>query len=372
MKRAQITIKLVAILIGLFIAPCLAQKINTQKLIPYEQNDKWGFINSKGEIVIKPQFDEVNPFSEGLARVEINLKNGFIDTSGKFVIEPQYYIAFSFSEGVAAVSIEPPGTWGYIDHKGNFVIPPKFQWAGNFSEGIAEVLIVPDPAAPNIDKSSYIDKTGNLIIKDSYDWAELFSDGFALIAEDKPNSSAYFNRKAFIDRNGNRVTEFFQNAESFSEGLAAVEVNSLWGFIDTTGAIVIPPIYDFVLRPFTEGFAAVNCENDKSAFIDKTGKKITECMFEEAWAFSEGLASVQTADKKFGFINTKGKFVIKPQFDYADSFLNGLAKVRIVKNDWIYEGYINRQGAYVVKPMKKKLDFGRKSGLNPGTKHANC
>lgn len=353
MKQWRILVEFGTVLIVLFVAPCFAQKANT-KLIPFEKNEKWGFINPKGEIVIKPQFDEVSPFSEGLARVEVDLKHGFIDTTGKFIIEPQYYIARSFAEGLAAVSIESPGTWGYIDHKGKFVIPAKLKWAGDFCEGIAEVLAIADPAVPNILKSGYIDKSGDLIVEAKYGWAEPFSDGLALIADNKPDSNEYFNRKAFIDKNGDRVTDFFADAESFSEGLAAVKFDSFWGFIDKKGTIVIPPTYDFVLRPFTEGYAAVNCLNDKAAIINKTGKAITECIFEEVWGFSEGLASVQASDKKYGFINTKGKFVIKPQFDFADSFLYGLAKVRVVKEGWIYEGYINRLGSYILKPTKKK------------------
>ena len=32
-------------------------------------NGLWGYINQDGKFVIKPQFDEAGPFSEGLARV---------------------------------------------------------------------------------------------------------------------------------------------------------------------------------------------------------------------------------------------------------------------------------------------------------------
>ena len=41
---------------------------------------KWGFIDTKGQYVINPQFDGAGLFSEGLARVRIDSKGGFIDT----------------------------------------------------------------------------------------------------------------------------------------------------------------------------------------------------------------------------------------------------------------------------------------------------
>lgn len=328
--------------------------VGAQQLIPYEREGKWGFINPKGQIVITPRFDEVEAFSEGLALVSIVGDKGFIDEAGSVVIEPQFRCAFGFSEGLAPVARDCGENWEYIDKRGKTMIPAKFRWAGQFSEERAEVLLIADPEIPNILKSGYIDKSGNVVIEPKYGWSEPFSDGLALIADSKPDSNEYFNSKAFIDRNGNQVTKFFQNAESFSEGLAGVEINSLWGFINRDGVVVIKPEYDFVLREFENGFAAVQCRNDRIAFIDKKGRKITPCRFLEAWPFSEGLAGVQSENKRFGFINTKGRFVVSPRFNYVDSFLYGLAKVRIVKSGWIHEGYIDRQGRYTIRPEKKR------------------
>ncbi|MBD2085891.1 S-layer homology domain-containing protein [Trichocoleus sp. ST-U3] len=54
-------------------------------------------------VVIQPQFDEAEAFSEGLARVKIADKWGYIDKTGKLVISPQFDEADAFSEGVALV-----------------------------------------------------------------------------------------------------------------------------------------------------------------------------------------------------------------------------------------------------------------------------
>ena len=57
-------------------------------------NQKIGFIDKDGKIIINPQFDEVAIinkdnlvcFSDGLANVKIGDKYGYIDTEGKYVI----------------------------------------------------------------------------------------------------------------------------------------------------------------------------------------------------------------------------------------------------------------------------------------------
>ncbi|ECC1273812.1 WG repeat-containing protein, partial [Campylobacter coli] len=53
-------------------------------------NGRWGFIDRSGKFVIKPKFDSIWDFSEGLAKVKLNGKYGFIDKSGKIVIEPKF------------------------------------------------------------------------------------------------------------------------------------------------------------------------------------------------------------------------------------------------------------------------------------------
>ena len=52
-------------------------------------------------IIIKPQFDEADSFSEGLAAVRVGAKYGYIDKQGKIVIKPQLDCAGPFSEGLA-------------------------------------------------------------------------------------------------------------------------------------------------------------------------------------------------------------------------------------------------------------------------------
>ena len=67
-------------------------------------------------------------------------------------------------------------------------------------------------------------------------------------------------------------TTVLQIAESISEGLARVEMNGKWGYIDREGNVVIPFKYDGA-EDFSEGLAEVLLKN-KYSFIDKKGKEI--------------------------------------------------------------------------------------------------
>jgi hypothetical protein len=51
------------------------------------KQEKWGFINAKGEIIIPAQYDEAYMFQNGMAGVWKDGKAFYIDSKGKFVKE---------------------------------------------------------------------------------------------------------------------------------------------------------------------------------------------------------------------------------------------------------------------------------------------
>ncbi|APA52029.1 hypothetical protein BLD35_02145 [Campylobacter coli] len=64
---------------------------------------------------------------------------------------------------------------------------------------------------------------------------------------------------------------------------------------------------------FSEGLAKVEL-NRKYGFMDKNGKIVIEPKFDGVGNFSEGLAAVGL-NGKWGFIDKNGEFAIKPKFD---------------------------------------------------------
>lgn len=114
-----------------------------------------------------------------------------------------------------------------------------------------------------------------------------------------------------------------------------------YGFIDRKGKIVIDCIYDDA-ENFTEGLASVK-KDGKYGFIDPKGNVIIDFIYDKAAYFSDGLARVKK-DNKYGFIDRKGNLVIDYIYDFAQGFSEGLASVE--KNGkW---GFIDRKGNVII------------------------
>jgi serine/threonine protein kinase len=275
-------------------------------------NGRMGYINTKGNFVIQPEFDGASYFSDGLALAWIYGKNrGYIDKTGHFVIPPQFgrNTVHDFSEGLARLCVVR--TCGYIDKTGHLAIARKFPNAQDFSEGLASVK--------TDDKWGYINKSGKIVISPQFDEANSFSQALAAVK--------IGDRWGYIDKNGKLlIPPQFEKASKFSQELAAVKINDRWGFINQSGHVVIQPQFDEV-SDFSEELAAVKTD-DKWGFIGKSGNFIIQSQFDEAKNFSEGLAQVHT-NGKWGYINTVGNIIIQPQFEKCGKFSEGLAWVSI-------------------------------------------
>jgi hypothetical protein len=201
---------------------CLANGQSTSRtpqLRPIQQDGKWGYIDSAGKIVVKPQFSWAEEFSEGLAAFESeNGKHGYIDQTGKVVIEPKFDNWTEFSEGLAAVSVD--FEWGYIDKTGKWAITPQFAVGRPFSDGLALVAVALNGKVsfpPGPEKHVFINKTGKVVIDPKDDILNgTFSEGVGTVQF----ITNHGVNAVLIDRTGKVIVSVQEiETDGFSEGL---------------------------------------------------------------------------------------------------------------------------------------------------------
>lgn len=189
------------------------------------------------------------------------------------------------------------------------------------------------------------DKIETKSFSSKYDKVREFSEGLAVVELD--------GLYGVIDKNGKEIVPaLYQEIKDFSEGLAVVKLNDKYGFINREGKLVIPLKYNSA-ESFSKGKTLVRYAN-KNMYISVAGKE-----YEQIGDFLEGLAVVKS-NGKYGFIDKTGKEVISLKYDEVENFREGLAKVVLNKKI----GYISKIERIVI-PIKYDYAY-REEGIIRG------
>ena len=247
-------------------------------------DDTCGFKDHTGRVITHAIYDHCGEFHDGMAYVTHGYDTvGYVDVQGKVatpVIHPIFFDFVpeirNFSEGLVAVYKD--NKWGYINKQGKLVIPYLYNHAGDFSSGLATVLKDREFGA--------VDHNGDTVIDFRYVHLDNFKEGLAAFRLTDDSQIGYINTKGKT-----AIAPTWDAALSFSEGLAAVGMGNdndfKWGFIDSTGKVVIEPQYDEVQPDvgdvflytdngyFNNGLATVYLEGNKvtELIIDKEGNE---------------------------------------------------------------------------------------------------
>ncbi len=184
------------------------------------------------------------------------------------------------------------------------------------------------------DLFGFVDTAAKTIITPAFDAASPFYEGLSVVSK---NDSVFFINK----ENVNAFDQFFADAYSFNNGIAAVKHGNKWCFINRQGQI-ISPIYDEI-NEISDNFYTVKL-NGKFGALNNFGQVIIESKFEELGDFKNGFAYYRTENKS-GFVSKDG-YVYKPEFDWLSDF--GTDNIAVVKIGNSY-GLINATGKLILE-----------------------
>jgi hypothetical protein len=308
-------------------------------IYPFIENGKIGFKNEQDSVLIKAIYDFYEPFREqfkwtviGIGdyeRLNYNATNrqvkftgkfGFIGSSGEEIFSPQFDMVLMVYENNAVVgrglghlryddwpedkNISFKGKMGVIDRDGDLVVPFNFN----------EIKIVRD--------------------HDKAYWLALDDQGRSFLYSDSLSLTIPHNITSISD---------------FSEGLARIQIDEKFGFIDTTGQVTIQPVYDRI-KDFSGSKAFVRLD-DHYFWINTSGSEINDnisIVFDEVDEFSEGYARVKVFDE-YGYIRPDSSFFINPRFSEASPFFNQIASVSSIDSF----GYVYTNGREDITELYK-------------------
>ncbi|MBR4539105.1 MAG: WG repeat-containing protein [Clostridia bacterium] len=291
------------------------------RLIPVMDYGGAGYADrSTGEMVIPCQYFDSDPgnFHEGVASVAYMDKDWYphdfflIDENGAEIPLPEgvhSLYASSASEGRIAVENDQELT-GYADLQGNMVIPPQFLWALEFEDGLALVKFQEGDWG-------FIDREGNTVSRgyqNDGDWGPDYANG-AFVLETASDACTVYTvtgEKLFTFTG---KTEIFDVRPPMKNGLCwffeyEIGGDYLWGLVNLRGEIVSEAqweLTDFEPRDFPEGLQLV-MKDGKWGYIDETGAIALPLIYDRAYSFENGLAWVKIGNR-CGYIDHEGREV---------------------------------------------------------------
>jgi len=287
---------------------------------------KYGFLNTKGAEVVPFVFDWGTDFEYGYSIVKQRDHCVVIDMEGRLVLALDAIITQESRLTIAQVLSELYHEARYFSQIINLEECDKeliFKWK-NFS----------------IDHSKRKEKINDI----TSCWLEKDpiyapNDSLRLVERDNRNSPTTYG---YCDkRNEMKIPYIYEYGEPFISGIARVVLNGKCGIINKLNEIVVSFEYEiigsFIDVAANKKIARIS-KSGSWGYINTTGKVIVEPKYDYCVDFSEGLACV-VKNSRFGFVNEYGREVIPLIFDYVfdePKFENGITPVSLKgKMFWI-------------------------------------
>jgi hypothetical protein len=303
----------------------------------------YGYINHTGKLVIPAKYTDAGEFKDGVAPVEINHTGALINRAGKVIIwsksteAPKRFgnVYQIHTSGFRSGLVDKTGAWilpanyekiepftdinndelqiplasrstekrpdyqyfkiwqngkcGVVNNLGKVVLDAKYDDVASFNKG---------KAAVKFDGGLYgfVDGNNKVVIEPKYDFVTVYDD---VIAAKKDKSWS------LMDSNGKVLNTSIEGVIAndsdpwLSEGFGPIIVGKQCGFVNTKGAIVLKPQYDFVFG-YSDGYAAA-LRNGVWSFLDKNGVASKQS-FSEASSFRNKVANVNIAGPLYKFV----------------------------------------------------------------------
>lgn len=222
---------------------------NGKALVQIKENE-FALINHNGEIIQTYPFAFMMGYSEGIIpfKKTFNDKWGYVDENGRILLEPQYESAQPFQSNRAIVNMNEgiENQYGLIDKHGNFLIPPKYNDIRQLGAQRVAVGIAINPNEPYVgSRYAIADTNGQLLSEFVYDYVGDYKDGLSFASTNQ--------RTFFIDRSGKAVESYpvFSGVGTLileGEELIQANLDHRLAYYDTSGKKVYKPNTSFPLN----------------------------------------------------------------------------------------------------------------------------
>lgn len=254
-------------------------------------DEKWGTITVQGKRKVKTEYEKLGFFANELLAVcdakgawyFMNENNEYVYNISKSVGGKVTDVGL-YNEELVSICVDGQYTYYNLNFEKKL---DSYEYAGTFNGGVA--------AVKKDGKWLLINSAGESITKKTYE--DIIIDERGICCTKGRIFVKSGEEYIMVDKTGKRIgNESFESAKLFSsEDYAAIMRGDLWGFVDISGKTIIEPKYQDA-KSFSMGLAAV-CDDNLWGYINVDDEEIINLQFKDALTFSSnGTAFVKDSN----------------------------------------------------------------------------
>ncbi len=285
------------------------------------ENNKWGVMDNKGNVIIQPTYDEMitipsNQKAIFICTYDVNEESGTYKTK---VVNEKNEQLFSEYEVVEALDnyddksniwyednvlkVRKDNKYGLINFKGEIILDTAYDEIDSL-KGIKNSLIIKKDGNVGV-CNNYGNIIADTIYKDVKALGDSYENGYIIITADNKygvigidknivieptyeginyiGSNEFYSVKIsgksylFDKVNKNTLPTGYDSIENISGENVIVKVKDAYGIVDKGGAQKVPANYEYLEYAFSNYYIAKS--NNKYGVIDNNGLQVIECKY---------------------------------------------------------------------------------------------
>ena len=346
-----------------------------QDVLKFMQAGKWGIINFKGKVLVKPEYDSINAVKgiKNAYLVQKENKFGIVNNEGNTILEPIYTEITNLGKDnkTGYIVKDDTGLYGIIDYSKKKVLENKYQKIektyGNdlyvvtqdgvkkvinkegqdiLKEGfddIASILKTKDQGVIFIKNQKYgvMTLTGEIKIQPEYDKLQEAKSGVFIATKNGKTGIIGIDKNEKIPFQYNSITysepadiyiaeDANYNSNIMNTNFEVKQTGMLIELNEDKGYIKLRQNDEYKYYKFEEknvkdilsqNTLFLSKKDGKYGFVDKNGNVVVDYIYDDATEQNAyGYVGVKK-DGKWGSIDNKGQVIIEPTYNLDDYLL---------------------------------------------------
>ena len=310
------------------------------KYFPVYTNNKWGVINTKGETVIQPEYEEYIVIPDNtkpifICTYDVEYEKGTYSTKAINEKNEELFANYDSVEAIenydssnnlwyesGILKVSQAGKYGVIDLNGKPIIDCEYDSITSLN-GVTNSLLVKKDG-----KYGIIDNNGSIIIENKYQSVEPLStryeDGYIVKDEDGKYGVINYTKSVALENKYDEIKKGQEKGKYY-----IVKDGKDWAVVDTDGKEYLKGKYDEITSINNEN-AIVKEENKYGVVSIQEDKKILEINFDNI-IYATGNNYIVSQDSKYGIMDSNGNKLI--DFKYSNIVYRSTANLYEASNE---------------------------------------